>query len=78
MPCGRKNQAYDKDYQNPLEKTNKHTEEPEAAVLPSLVSATGAGKACKGQPQKKVVPHIAELHKVNIPMEPSQRMLPLW
>ena len=74
----KKNQAYDKDYQNPLEKTNKHTEEPEAAVLPSLVSATGAGKACKGQPQKKVVPHIAELHKVNIPMEPSQRMLPLW
>jgi transposase len=63
----KKGQAYDKGYKNQQNQGNKHTEEPEQ-VLPSLVSAAGAENSYG----KKVVPHQAELHKVNIPMEPSQ------
>lgn len=57
----KKGEAFDKEHTH----TN-HTEEPEQ-VLPSVVSDEVAGDAVK-----KLVPAKPELHKVNIPMEPSQ------
>ncbi len=60
----KKNEEFDKDFQN--KEKEKQTEEQEQE-LSSLVSLEKAGK-----PAKKVVPKKSELHKVNIPMEPSQ------
>jgi transposase len=61
----KKNESYDKEYRLKRQQI-KYTEEQEQ-VSPSLVSDEIAGK-----PIKKVVPVVPELHKVNIPMEPSQ------